>query len=172
MNLRLAREADFEAIMEIYEANVLALREMGIDQWQGEDRPTIEEIRSYICDSLYVLEDRQGGVLGVVKVTLTPYPDYEKEPKIWSFPGPYASIGRLGILPDAKRQGLGLHMIESAEDMMLDLGAKAIRVDTHPGNHKMLALLRKAGYKEAGIVNLRGKDKRIAFEKSLDVGKN
>ena len=59
MEFRLARELDREKIEKIYEDGSLKLKSLGIDQWQGPEKPNLNNLilsdRSFISGISYAL---------------------------------------------------------------------------------------------------------------------
>ena len=167
MELRLAREDDREIILEIYEDGSRKLKALGLDQWQGQDKPNLDNFKDLIDNkNIFVLEDH-----GKVVSTVIIYDfdvDYENNlDGTWQSPKPYVALHRIGTLESEYKKGYGKKIIEMSEAYARENSFKSVRIDTHRGNKDMQRLLSSLSYKYVGIVYLGGKNERLAFEKVL-----
>lgn len=167
MELRLAREDDREIILEIYEDGSKKLKSLGLDQWQGQDKPNLDNFKDLIDNkNIFVLED-QGQVVSTVIIYDFDI-DYENNlDGTWQSPKPYVALHRIGTLERERKKGYGRKVIELAEAYARENSFKSVRIDTHRGNKDMQRLLSSLSYKYVGIVYLGGKNERLAFEKVL-----
>ena len=167
MEFRLARELDREKIEKIYEDGSLKLKSLGIDQWQGADKPNLNNFKDFIENrNIYVLED-QGKVVSTV-IIYDHDEDYENNlAGEWKSPRPYVALHRIGSLASERKKGYGRKIIEFAEAYARENNFKSVRIDTHRGNKSMQNLLNALGYSYVGLVYLGGKSERFAYEKVL-----
>ena len=56
MDFRKASERDIESILQMYEDGSKSLKNDGVDQWQGNDKPGYDELIK-IIDEIFVLDD-------------------------------------------------------------------------------------------------------------------
>lgn len=167
MELRLAREDDKKIILEIYDDGSKKLKSLGLDQWQGQDKPNLDNFKELIDNkNIFVLEDH-----GKVVSTVIIYDfdiDYEKNlDGTWQSSRPYVALHRIGTLERESKKGYGRKIIELAEAYARENSFKSVRIDTHRGNKIMRELLKSLNYKYVGLVYLSGKNERLAFEKEL-----
>lgn len=167
MELRLAREDDKKIILEIYEDGSKKLKSLGLDQWQGQDKPNLDNFKELIDNkNIFVLEDH-----GKVVSTVIIYDfdiDYENNlDGTWQSPKPYVALHRIGTLESERKKGYGRKVIELAEAYARENNFKSVRIDTHRGNKTMQGLLKPLNYNYVGLVYLSGKNERLAFEKVL-----
>lgn len=167
MELRLARKDDRETILQIYDDGSKKLKALGLDQWQGKDKPNLDNFEELINNkNIFVLED-----VGKVVSTVIIYDydiDYENNlDGTWQSPKPYVALHRIGTLASQGKKGYGRRLIELAESYARENNFKSVRIDTHRGNMTMQGLLKSLNYKYVGLVYLSGKNERFAFEKEL-----
>lgn len=167
MEFRLARELDRKKIEKIYEDGSLKLKNLGIDQWQGSDKPNLNNFKDLIKNkNIYVLED-QGKLVSTVIIY-----DYDEDYENnldgeWKSPRPYVALHRIGTLGDARKKGYGRKIIEFAENYARENNFKSVRIDTHRENKSMQNLLKSLAYTYVGLVYLGGTSERFAYEKVL-----
>ena len=167
MELRLAREDDREIILQIYDDGSKKLKSLGLDQWQSQDKPNLNNFKELIKNkNIFVLED-DGRVVSTVIIYDYDI-DYENNLYgTWQSPRPYVALHRIGTLERERKKGYGRKVIELAESYARENNFKSVRIDTHRGNKTMQGLLKSLNYKYVGIVYLGGKNERFAFEKVL-----
>lgn len=167
MELRLAREEDREIILKIYDDGSKKLNSLGLDQWQGHDKPNLDNFKKLIENkNIFVLED-DGKVVSTVIIYDYDI-DYENNlDGTWKSPRPYVALHRIGTLESERKKGYGRRVIEMSESYAKENNFKSVRIDTHRGNKDMQRLLSSLSYKYVGIVYLGGKNERLAFEKVL-----
>ena len=167
MELRLASEDDREIILQIYDDGSRRLKSLGLDQWQGQDKPNLDNFKELIDNkNIFVLED-QGQVVSTVIIYDYDI-DYENNlDGTWQSPRPYVALHRIGTLESEYKKGYGKKIIEMSESYARENNFKSVRIDTHRGNKTMQGLLKSLNYKYVGLVYLSGKNERLAFEKVL-----
>lgn len=167
MEFRLAKEIDREGIEKIYEDGSLKLKSLGINQWQGQDKPNLDNFKELIENkNIFVLDDKEKVVSTVI---IYDYDfDYEKNlDGKWSSPKAYLALHRIGTLSSERNKGYGRKIIEFAESYAKENNFKSVRIDTHRENKSMQNLLKSMNYVYVGLVYLDGKNERLAFEKVL-----
>ena len=167
MEFRLAKEIDREEIEKIYEDGSLKLKSLGINQWQGQDKPNLDNFKNLIANkNIYVLEDKEKVVSTVI---IYDYDlDYEKNlDGKWNSSKAYVALHRIGTLESERNKGYGRKIIEFAESYARENNFKSVRIDTHRENKSMQNLLKSMNYVYVGLVYLDGKNERLAFEKVL-----
>lgn len=167
MELRLSKEEDRKIILEIYDDGSKKLKSLGLDQWQGQDKPNLDNFKELIDNkNIFVLED-QGQVVSTVIIYDFDV-DYENNlDGTWQSPRPYVALHRIGTLERESKKGYGRKVIEMSESYARENNFKSVRIDTHRGNKTMRGLLKSLNYKYVGLVYLGGKNERLAFEKVL-----
>ena len=167
MEFRLAKEVDREKIEKIYEDGSLKLKSLGINQWQGNEKPNLNNFSNLNENKIiYVLEDKE-----IIVSTLIIYDkdqDYENNlVGTWNSPKPYVALHRIATLSGARKKGYGRKIIEFAESYARENNFKSVRIDTHRENKPMQNLLSSMEYNFVGLVFLDGKRERFAYEKVL-----
>lgn len=167
MEFRHATKDDIELILEMYEDGSKSLREAGINQWQGKDKPGEEELYK-VLDEIYVLVDESA----VSTARIIEYDNqYDKIYKgNWiNNSDNYYAIHRVATLERKKRHGYAKSMFLEIEKLALKNNKKSIKIDTHCENIKMQNFLKSLDYKKCGEIILNNGDKRDAFEKIIKI---
>ena len=153
MLIRQAEHRDIEAIMSIVRSAQLALSELGIDQWQN-GYPSTEVIKQDIdCSVGYVACANDGEVVGYEAVVLTGEEAYAQiADEKWHTSNNYVVVHRLCVLSDVRRSGIAIELMRFAEEHALKHDIRAFRIDTHEGNIRMLAMLKKLGFEHVDTI--------------------
>ncbi len=167
MVFRKAEEADVYNIMNIIKQAQDYFKENGINQWQN-NYPNSDTIKNDIKNNnSYVLTDNER-IVGTVAAVFTGEKTYDiiYEGQ-WLSNSDYVTIHRIAVDSTLKGQGLSTVIINYIEEMSIKKGIKSIKVDTHRDNTSMQRLLEKNGFQYCGIIYLKDKSERLAFEKVL-----
>lgn len=153
MLIRLANNADIDSIMEIVHGAQVALRELGIDQWQ-DGYPTQNIIVEDISNCVgYVACTPSGEVVGYEAVVLTGEEVYKQLPDdVWNTPKEYVVVHRLCVQREYTRMGVAKELMVFAAQHAMNHGIYAFRIDTHKGNVRMMTMLSQLGFKRVGVV--------------------
>ncbi len=166
MKFRKALSSDLEIINKIFKDGSNALKNMSVDQWQGDTVPFAENERGF-----YLLED--AGEIVAVGLVMDYDPQYDViNDGQWNYDGNYVAVHKLATNARLKRKGYGSALLGEIENLALDMGVDVVRIDTHKDNAPMNSLLIKQGYKRAGIVQLVDGGIRTAYDKKLAENKN
>lgn len=165
LTFRMANESDRESILEIYLDGSDALKEDGVDQWQGNYIPSFKDIDEHLGIDLYVLEYHKR-VVSTVCLVKGIDDDYENIKGKWNTSIPYISIHKVATSNEYKKQSFAKKMMYYVENLAkrkkMDL-----RIDTHKDNIKMKNFIISCGYKYTGEVILQGKLERLAYDKKV-----
>lgn len=158
MEIRPATMQDFDAISAVYADGRAQLAQLGIDQWQS-GRPFPETIRADIEHKELYVATEQGVFLGVAMFTVRGDVEYDSIDGAWNTPGTsqnpdYLTIHRVATNTHVARRGTATALFGFAESLAHQHHLRALRVDTHPGNIRMQALLEKLGYTHVGSFHL------------------
>ena len=113
-------------------------------------------------------------VAATAMVSFSGEPDYDEIEGAWLTDGTssapsYGVVHRVAVGADSLGRGAARFILESAERLAREKGARSVRVDTHPGNVPMLTLVASCGFTECGIIRIKHADggvpERVAFEK-------
>lgn len=173
VRIRLARDTDLDAVMEVIGDGKRAIAELGIDQWQ-DGYPDAAAVRADIKrGTCYIAIDGSGRPLGTLALLFGADTDYEAAGMPWlNTRYPYAAIHRCAVATGAGGHGVMSGMFNRALAIARAHGSGSVRCDTHPDNIRMRGFLAKQGFIELGEFNLvshgSGSDsRRIAYEKPL-----
>ncbi len=165
LTFRMANELDRESILNIYLEGANALKEDGVDQWQGKYVPSFKDIDEHLGIDLYVLEYHKK-VVSTACLVEGIDEDYENINGKWNTSLPYISIHKVATSNEYKKQSFGRKMMSYIENFAkrkrMDL-----RIDTHKDNKKMRNFIISCGYKYTGEVILQGELERLGYDKKV-----
>lgn len=164
--IRRALPQEVDEIMNIVRGAQLALRELGIDQWQ-DGYPTPESINQDIANGVGYVTLSNNEIIGYAAIVLTGEPAYHQIGDKWRAGNDYVVVHRLCTSSNHRRQGVALKLMTHAAKLCREAGYKAFRIDTHKGNIRMLAMLQKLGFSYRGIIKY-DSGERVAYELDLD----
>lgn len=165
LTFRMANELDRESILNIYLEGANALKEDGVDQWQGQYVPSFKDVDEHLGVDLYVLEYHKR-IVSTACLVEGIDEDYENINGKWNTSIPYISIHKVATSNKYKKQSFGRKMMYYVENFAkrkrMDL-----RIDTHKDNKKMRNFIVSCGYKYTGEVILQGELERLAYDKKV-----
>ena len=165
LTFRMANELDRESILNIYLEGANALKEDGVDQWQGQYVPSFKDVDEHLGVDLYVLEYHKR-IVSTACLVEGIDEDYENINGKWNTSLPYISIHKVATSNEHKKQSFGRKMMSYIENFAkrkrMDL-----RIDTHKDNKKMRNFIISCGYKYTGEVILQGELERLAYDKKV-----
>lgn len=165
LTFRMANELDRESILNIYLEGANALKEDGVDQWQGQYVPSFKDVDEHLGVDLYVLEYHKR-IVSTACLVEGIDEDYENINGKWNTSLPYISIHKVATSNEYKKQSFGRKMMSYIENFAkrkrMDL-----RIDTHKDNKKMRNFIISCGYKYTGEVVLQGELERLGYDKKV-----
>ena len=175
VEFRKTTECEIDRIMAILMDGKAALGALGIDQWQGPGYPERSIVAADVArGESYAVEDAPDHIAATAMVSFSGEPDYDEIEGAWLTDGTssapsYGVVHRVAVGADSLGRGAARFILESAERLAREKGARSVRVDTHPGNVPMLTLVASCGFTECGIIRIKHADggvpERVAFEK-------
>lgn len=165
LKFRMADETDRESILEIYLEGSKALKDDGVDQWQGKYVPSFEDIDAHLGVDLYVLEYHKT-IVSTACLVEGVDEDYENISGKWNTSIPYLSIHKVATSNRYKKQSFGKKMM-CYIDNFAKRKKRDLRIDTHKDNKKMRNFILSCGYKYTGEVVLQGELKRLGYDKKI-----
>lgn len=168
--IRRATHSDLEAIMTIVHSAQLYLAELGIDQWQ-DGYPEREVIAADIDAGVgFVVCDKSNKPQGYAAIVLSGESAYQQIPQsVWHTSEHYVVVHRICIANNSRRKGLAIQLMRFAASMAIQNGYDAIRIDTHEGNNRMLALLNKLGFEYCGKIAYEQSGERVAYDREISI---
>lgn len=165
LTFRMANESDRESILKIYLEGAEALKNDGVDQWQGQYVPSFKDVDEHLGVDLYVLEYHKR-IVSTACLVEGIDEDYENINGKWNTSLPYISIHKVATSNEHKKQSFGRKMMSYIENFAkrkrMDL-----RIDTHKDNKKMRNFIISCGYKYTGEVILQGELERLGYDKKV-----
>jgi len=159
--IRKATMLDLDALVLIARKVACDLHEHGIDQW-SDQYPSFEHFHSDLDkEGLFVYTDK-GTIIGSVTILPENDPFYREIP--WQRNHSYV-LHRLMVLPERMRQGIGKQLFLHAIQIAKQAAQASLKVDTHPDNYRMQALINRLGFTKQGYI--KGMH-RIGYELILD----
>nr|WP_300003481.1 GNAT family N-acetyltransferase [Tissierella sp.] len=167
MDFRKSKKEDVEHIMIIIKKAQEYLKSQGINQWQN-GYPDEAAIEKDIDDGIsYVLLDGEK-IVGTTAFSFDGESTYEKvHDGNWLSDEEYGVIHRMAVDLDSGRRGIAGEILKHSEDLCSKRDVRSIKVDTHRDNMAMQNFLKKNGFIFCGIIYLKDKTERLAFEKVL-----
>lgn len=163
--IRRASTHDIESIMDIVSDAQLALRELGIDQWQ-DGYPSHESIATDIMHGVGYVSCADNKIMGYAAIVLTGEAAYDQIGESWRAGDSYIVVHRLCVANYARRHGVAIDLIHHAAQMAREVGLSAFRIDTHKGNIRMMSMMSKLGFEHVGTIRYESGE-REAFELDL-----
>lgn len=162
MEIRHAKEKDFDRIMEIYAYARKFMAENGNPlQWGATNWPPEELIRKDIENGNSYVCVHEGKVVGVFYYVYGKDidPTYAViENGTWMSDSPYGVVHR--IASDGSVKGIGTYCLNWALKQ-----SGHLRIDTHEDNKVLQNLLTKLGFEYRGIIHIvEDNDPRLAYE--------
>lgn len=167
MIIRLAKQSDVAAIMQLITDIVPAMRAAGNYQWDSS-YPNVAVFEEDIAGNQLWVAELDGDVAGVAAITTEQYPEY-------------ASVGmdisetaivvhRLAVNAHYRGKGIAAALMQQAETEALKRGIKTLRIDTNTANEATQKLFPKMGYVFAGEMGLSFRPglRFYCYEKKLD----
>ena len=138
-------------------------REQGFIQWT-DDYPNRSTIEEDIEKGIGYVVKAENRIAGYMCIDFSGEPAYENIEGKWHSDLPYGVIHRMAF--DKAFRGIGLADITFSliEKFCLKKGVSYIRIDTDFPNKRMQHILKKNGFKNCGVITLRGSG-RLAFDK-------
>ena len=165
LTFRMANESDRESILNIYLEGANALKEDGVDQWQGQYVPSFKDVDEHLGIDLYVLEYHKR-IVSTACLVEGIDEDYENINGKWNTSIPYISIHKVATSNKYKKQSFAKKMMSYIENLAkrkrMDL-----RIDTHKDNKKMRNFIISCGYKYTGEVILQGELERLGYDRKV-----
>lgn len=148
--IRPAKEMDVATILDITKACGAHLRSKNIFQWNSY-YPDVNTLAQDVQrNELWVLEDASF-IKGCV--VLSDFMDKEYECIPWTSQNEGAKyVHRLAVHPKWQRQGIAGNLMDFAEQLALNKGATAVRLDTFSRNPGNQLFYENRGYKTRGAI--------------------
>lgn len=157
LSIRLAKEEDYERILDIYRgAQEYMIRSGNPDQW-GHRHPRADLVRKDIEEGISRVIYDEEGVHGVFALLEGADPTYAYIEGAWLNDDPYVTIHR--IASDGSRRGLLDLAVAYAHTF-----APNVRVDTHADNLPMQRAIARCGFRPCGVIYIADGSPRLAYQ--------
>ncbi len=174
---RRATREDYETVSALLDMAHDTFAKLGIDEGRKKYPSPRRLMKSINAGSTYLIEDIKGRPIACFAVGFSPDKVYQRGidgewlTDTFEEPQPYAELRWVSVHVKARRRGVGMFVLDRAENIARKAGRKSLRADTYELNIPMHKLLEKDGYKRCGVVTIRDvfehQKRRIAFEKLL-----
>lgn len=158
MKIRKTQEKDIKNVVDLYQKARDFMRKSGNpNQWQ-DGYPSEESLRDDMKKGVsYVVED-EGNIVGTFAFIIGEDPFYNHiENGTWRKDEPYGVIHRIAS------SGQVRNFTKICLDFCLEQ-IPYLRIDTHEDNIPMQRAIKRYGFKECGLVYVRDKSPRLAFD--------
>lgn len=155
ITVRIATIYDIDAIEHLYDAlnDYLAAHE-NYPRWKKGVYPIREHAEEALAEGNLYVAIIDGEVAGTVVYSNEQGEVYQSIDWQIEYDVPVIIICKLAVLPQYFGCGVGKALLEYAEVIGRQQGAKAIRLDTYEENLPAAKLYEKCGYKYMGLVDL------------------
>ena len=153
IEIRIATKKDVIQIMEVTKRIVDNMIEVNkINQWD-HTYPNFDVLTNDIDqDNLYVATNNDH-IVGFICINNEETDEYKKV--CWRAKKDYLLIHRIGVDPEKTGAGIGMKLIEHAENIAILRGSKWMKIDTNSSNVLMNNLIKKLGYEYVGDMQLK-----------------
>ena len=164
--IRRATTEDIADIMSIVSDAQLSLRKLGIDQWQ-DGYPSQRVIEDDIASGVGYIYLVDNTVVGYAAIVLDGEETYSQiSDDMWNTNPDYVVVHRLCVRCGYTNQGVAMALMSFASQIAKIEGYTGFRIDTHRGNVRMLAMLKKLGFKYVGTIYY-DSGERLAYDLKL-----
>ena len=174
---RPAVREDFDRVTALLDVGHETFAALGIDEGRKKYPSARRLMHSIKNGTTHVIEDAQGRTIAVFAVSFSPDKNYERAiDGSWltdadAEPQPYAEMQWVAVDYPARRRGVGMFILDKAEQIARAGGRSSVRADVYPQNVPMQRLLEKHGYERCGEIAIKdvfGREKiRVAYERLL-----
>ena len=164
----MTKSEDLKSVMEIFHQAQVALKSMNVDQWQN-GYPSQKIIKADIKNNISHVVTLDNIIVATAAIFIGHEPTYDNLYNgVWITSNePYCVIHRIAVKEEYKGQNIGAFIVDHAVLLSKNNAASSIRVDTHRDNLPMQRMLQKNGFSYCGIIYLKDKSERFAYEKPL-----
>lgn len=157
--IRLATDEDLRAILAIFAAARLFMKEQGNPTQWGEDYPSVSLVVEDIArQQLFVMIDAEGKITGVFTFFLGEEPLYRQMTEgAWLNAEPYGTLHRVAAAPGTR--GFFKACVDFCKKQTDNL-----RIDTHADNHVMQGAVEKQGFVYTGQTMAEDGTPRLAYQ--------
>lgn len=159
-----AELCDAQRCYEILDSGRRFQREQGFVQWP-DNYPLLSDVEDDIKNGgayKLVFGDQ---IAGYMYIGFDGEPTYGYIEGEWSADVPYAVVHRIAFAPEFRGRGVGDKVFPLVEQLCKKRGIHCIRVDTDFPNLRMQHLVERCGFTRRGIIYVRDKEARIAYDK-------
>ena len=175
---RPATRDDFERATALLDVGHQTFAELGIDEGRSKKYPSARRLMHSIKNgTTHVIEDAHGRMIAMFAVSFSPDKNYERPiDGAWltdtsAEPQPYAELHWVAVDYPARRRGVGMFILDKADQIARAGGRSSIRADVYELNGPMQNLLEKHGYERCGTITIKdvfGRVKhRVGYERML-----
>ncbi len=172
---RPAEREDFPRVNELIDYGHDAFAALGIDEGRKKYPSPRRLMHSIKNGTTHVVEDKRGNMIAVFALSFSSDKNYANAIEgawltdTFAQPQPYAELHWVSVAPEARRGGVGMFILETADRLAKAQGRQSVRADTYELNEPMKKMLLKHGYTACGVIAFKDvfgrKKRRAAFER-------
>lgn len=154
--IRKATESDLDAIEQLYDdlTDHLATQNINYPNWKKGVYPLRCDAEEGLQNSTLYVAERTGEIVGTVIYLRDQGEPYRTADWQLPFDIPVIVLHILAVHPAHQGTGVGRALMDYAEHLARQAGARAVRLDTHVNNLPACRLYEKCGYRYCGLVDL------------------
>lgn len=174
---RPAERRDFQRARALLDFGHETFAALGIDEGRKKYPSARRLMHSIGNSTTHVVEDARGHMIAVFAVSFSPEKNYAGAiDGAWltdglSQPQSYAELHWVSVAPEAKRRGVGMFILETADHIARAGNRISVRADVYEQNIPIQKLLEKHGYIRCGSISIGDvfgrKKMRIVYERLL-----
>lgn len=165
--IRKASISDLDSIMEILKKIITEMHSYNNFQWD-ENYPQAKDFAADIEKGNLFVSVRENETVGFICINRDEPKEY-KDLK-WSSAEDALVIHRMGVSLDYRRGGIGVELVQFADELATRSGVKYLKTDTYSLNTKAQRLFEKCGYAFIGEMRFLGKEKAFyCYDKILEL---
>ncbi|MEO8737720.1 MAG: GNAT family N-acetyltransferase [Edaphobacter sp.] len=151
MWIRLAVQEDLASVVGLLRRVVPSMREAGNHQWDENYPDAAVFERDIERRQLWVAQIDES-IAGMAALTTDREPEYAQVG--WDIEEATILVHRLAVDPEFRGAGVAVTLMQKAEEVAVERGLSAVRVDTSTQNEAAQRLFLKLGYRLAGEIGL------------------
>jgi ribosomal protein S18 acetylase RimI-like enzyme len=171
MKFTTAKSENLPSIMRIIHDAQIYLASQDIDQWQN-GYPNEESIHKDISQQeSFIVSSDGSDIIGTAMFTTQAESTYANIEGFWLTKdnAKYGVIHRMAVGQNYRKSGIAKFIFNQCEQTLKDRNIASMRIDTHEDNKHMQGLLKNLGYTYCGVIFLDQGEKRLAFEKLINL---
>ncbi|MCK4552484.1 MAG: GNAT family N-acetyltransferase [Tenericutes bacterium] len=148
--IKLAKLSDIDKIVVLAKKTRENMLNSNLQQWIGDYPNKSHFLSDYEENGLYTLTNIDNNIIASITIINENEEAYRE---IKWLRNKSMVIHRVIVNPEQQKKGIGMKLFQFAIDLAKVNNYDSIKVDTHPDNLKMQALIKKMGFRAVGYLS-------------------